>query len=193
MLRKIVIGFITIATLVWSCDDPVETEQSSPAEELPSFHERYKTLRYNALEIDPAEAGINVTSNDEVFAVLIEETNNNVTSSLFVTKNGNASLYVSNGGGIIGGISDPSSKNNAIKLVQQAGEIFSNFERADAYPVPKNGYIRFYFVTSEFVHTLEDETSVIMGRYPELHQLRLTAKFVLEGLYKIKKEQKSAS
>lgn len=76
-----------------------------------------------------------------------------VTLSAFMT--GDASLYFSSGGGMIGGIGHETVRKAAITFNRKADEFISSCNKATSFPMPKSGQTLFYILTQEGIYTAE--------------------------------------
>ena len=91
------------------------------------------------------------------------------TATVVAFSDGHASVYLSSGGGFIGGAeSHESVRNAAKKLVLAASEYNkSEFRRITSYPLPKRGVVSFYLLTDEGVFSENaSEIDLSNGRHP---------------------------
>ena len=109
----------------------------------------YEDLRKQALELKHHDTGAGV------IAVLMETGYPEAVASLLAVNDGTASLYFSNGGGVIGAGEHEPVRALAIAMVTAAAEYVSKAEPAETYPLPREGRVRFYLVTGEGVFTIE--------------------------------------
>lgn len=73
--------------------------------------------------------------------------------TLVAVVDGTASLYFSNGGGIIGAGEHENVRPASQKLVAMAGAFVESMEIVDSFPLVTPGNTSFYIVTSTGVHT----------------------------------------
>jgi hypothetical protein len=75
--------------------------------------------------------------------------------TLLATADGTTSLYFSNGGGIIGAGQHASVRSTASTLLHLAAQHASCMAETDEFPLPTEGRVRFYLITSGRVLTAE--------------------------------------
>jgi hypothetical protein len=109
--------------------------------------EPYKHLRAQALQLNAAEVG----SADPTFGVLMETGYPEAVLSLLALANGTASLYFSNGGGIIGSGQREGPAVAARSLVAFAAHNLGYLAETADYPLPQPGRTRFYVLTANGV------------------------------------------
>jgi hypothetical protein len=80
---------------------------------------------------------------------------------------GNASIYLSGGGGYLGGVSHESIRVAAQKAVEVAGDVQPQMKPTTAYPLPERGQIVFYALTDAGTFTVQvPEAELRNGRSP---------------------------
>lgn len=113
----------------------------------------YDSMRKQVLDLKPDQLG--EFGKNPILCVLMETGYPEAVATLVAVADGSASLYFSNGGGIIGAGEHPQGREASLKLVQSA-EKYLSFSKPDKkYPLPKNGNTRFYFVTQKGVMAIE--------------------------------------
>jgi hypothetical protein len=113
--------------------------------------ETYKHLRSQALELTAAAAGIS----DPIFGVVMETGYPEAVVTLVALSDGTASLYFSNGGGIIGAGQHVRPAVAARSLVAFAAHNLEHLVSTVGYPLPQPGHTRFYVLTSAGVLTAD--------------------------------------
>jgi hypothetical protein len=111
----------------------------------------YSGLRTQALQLTAAQVG----TADAVFGVLMETGYPEAVVSLLALSDGTASLYFSNGGGIIGAGGHPGPAVAARSLVAFAAHNLDHLGAAVEYPLPRPDHTRFYLLTSHGVLTAD--------------------------------------
>ncbi len=112
----------------------------------------YTELRQRALKYKATEIGITKEKfPGEVFGLLVEQglSKGSYTLSGFV--DGNASIYFSNGGGIIGGIGHAEVRSATKRLIEKAQLYYQRAKKVAQYPTPRSDEVLFYFKTYEGV------------------------------------------
>ncbi|MDP6633698.1 MAG: ribosomal protein L7/L12 [Phycisphaerae bacterium] len=117
--------------------------------------EVYTRLRNQALQLEPGAIGLSNTDQSDVIAVLMETGYPEAVATLVAIADGAASLYFSNGGGIVGA--------GEYEPVRQASKTFIKFSQGfvtqaaltEAFPLPQKGNVRVYLVTGGGVYTFK--------------------------------------
>ena len=123
------------------------------------LHKVYIELRKQALEMSPASiVGAVASDNIRPWGILMETGYpQGVVATLVSFATGDASLYLSTGGGVIGGIAQESIGNAAKRFVSMAQHHTDRMETATSFPLPDPGKVRFYVLTHEGVLTAETD------------------------------------
>jgi len=109
--------------------------------------ERFIGLRDQAFRASAKNIGIKVTSASEPWGVIMEIGFPEAAVTLVSLKDGTASLYFANGGGVIGGGEHKSVSENAKNFVTISNDFFSLMNKTVDYPLPEIGKVRFYILT----------------------------------------------
>jgi len=145
--------------------------------------EIYLGLRSRALTVKPGDVGFDSSGEDpEPYGVLMEMNRPRaiITLAAFVT--GDASLYFSSGGGILGGIQHESVRQAAAELVAFSKDVLPHFAQAAAFPGPAHDAFRFYILTTRGIFTAEVPAEpVVSGRAP-LSPLFIKANTVITAI-----------
>ena len=133
--------------------------QTEKAEYKPA--EVYVGLRSQVLKLTAEQMHFSPTAeNPKVLAVLMETGYPEAVATLVSVTDGAASLYFSNGGGIIGAGENEAPKVASKELVRTAEQFIKDCRRTSGFPLPRKGFTRFYLVTTDGVFTeevLEDD------------------------------------
>ena len=112
--------------------------------------EIFLDLRNQMLKQNPAEIGINeFFGKNNVWAVLMETGYPEGTASLVAVSDGNASLYLSHGGGTIGAGQHDAVKQISKNLVMQADGYIQFCQETKDFPLPRVGQTIFYILTKD--------------------------------------------
>lgn len=109
--------------------------------------ETYKHLRSQALNLTAAQVHVS----DSIFGVLMETRYPEAVVTLVALADGTASLYFSNGGGMIGAGQHERPAVAARSLVAFATHNLDHLMSTVDYPLPDPGHTRFYVLTSNAV------------------------------------------
>jgi hypothetical protein len=115
-------------------------------------------MRQRVLSGTASEFGIKPIG--RVWGVLMEMGFPEGWASLVALADGSASLYLSSGGGVIGGGSHEEVKKAALEACTLAGA-FEDLPRVTEYPTPPDGRTRFYLLTVDGVRTAEEAEDVL--------------------------------
>jgi hypothetical protein len=118
--------------------------------------EIYLNLREVALGASPADIGIAAEPKPgEPYGILMEMGWPEATVTLISFASGDASLYFSTGGGMLGGGAHESVTKAAKRFVSLAGDYIDEMEAVSGYPLPAVGKVRFYALTPQGILALE--------------------------------------
>jgi hypothetical protein len=112
--------------------------------------ESYLGLRKQALELKPSQ--LHVEGKTSVLAVLMDMGLEGGVVSVVAVADGTASMYISNGGGILGSGEHDSVKTSAHAFISEAGKHLPELKLVTSFPVPNPGNIIFYIVTPDGVY-----------------------------------------
>ena len=117
--------------------------------------EIYNDLRNQVLQLNPDVIGQADGDESTVLAVLMETGYPEAVATLVAVSDGTASLYFSNGGGIIGGGEHEPVRKVCGEFVTFAQNFVPKSEMTDTFPLPKQDNVRCYLVTRAGVYTFE--------------------------------------
>lgn len=100
-------------------------------------------LREMALTAPPSGLGIPVVPG-RPWGVMMDSTRPNGTVSIVAFADGNASLYLSTGGGVLGGGAHAKVREAALQVVDQASTALPKLRPAGSHPFPAEGQTCFY-------------------------------------------------
>ncbi len=113
--------------------------------------EVYTGMREMVLKLDDKQIGD--LNGKPVWAVLMETGHEGAVVTLVAIAEGTASLYFSNGGGMIGLGEHANVRPASLALVREAAPYLKFMKKTEKFPVPKLGETIFYVVTSDGVFT----------------------------------------
>jgi hypothetical protein len=120
------------------------------------LHQIYIGLRKQALEMSPASIDGAVRSdNIRPWGILMEIGYPQGVATLVSFATGDASLYFSTGGGVLGGIAQESVGSAARRFVSMAQHHAGLMETATSFPLPDPGKVKFYALVREGALTAE--------------------------------------
>ena len=116
----------------------------------------YVGLRGQVLKLTAEQIHFSPSAeNPKVLAMLMETGYSGAVATLVSVTDGAASLYFSNGGGIIGSGENEAPKAASKALVRAAEQYVKDCKRVTEFPLPHKGSTRFYFVTVGGVFSME--------------------------------------
>ncbi|MGD0089084.1 MAG: hypothetical protein ABSE73_04125 [Planctomycetota bacterium] len=116
----------------------------------------YSELRMQALTFSGRASGLSHgVQSSQAWGVMMELGSSVGVATLISLSDGSASLYYSNGGGVIGGIAHESIRNAAKQFVSVAGQYQSKMSTTTTFPLPAAGRVVFYVRTDSGVLTAE--------------------------------------
>jgi hypothetical protein len=115
----------------------------------------YVGLRDMVLQGSRAKFGLAPGSSPkEPYAVVMDWDVQSGTATVVAIADGTASVYLSSGGGFIGGgQSHESIRRAAKKVVEMASEVLPLMQVTTTYPLPQQGQVTFYLLTDAGVFT----------------------------------------
>lgn len=116
-------------------------------DDKPSYEvaEVYTAMRSGVLELNEKE--MPSLKGKPIWAVLMETGLDDAGYTLVAVADGSASLYFSNGGGLIGAGEHENVRPQSLKLVEAAKENIDHMEKVEEFPMVKPGNTTFYIVT----------------------------------------------
>jgi hypothetical protein len=129
-------------------DTPAETPPEAPPENP------YERLRAQALTVDAAKVGIEPVEG-RAWGVVMDLHVGDATATVVSFADGTASIYLSNGGGFIGGHQHERIRVAATTFVDAATAALSMMRPSTAHPLPTEGYVTFYARTASITLAAE--------------------------------------
>ncbi|HEY0078829.1 MAG TPA: hypothetical protein VGB73_09310 [Pyrinomonadaceae bacterium] len=144
-----------------------QTETVKP-QAVPKPVEIVEKIRSEVLQSSLSELGFGKRdAQAKAFVVLMETGYPEGLATLFSLRDGDASLYLGNGGGIIGGRSHEKVRKAAIDFVKESEKHLSALKSTKEFPYPSVGQVKFYVRTRDGVLTAEaDENELGEGKHP---------------------------
>jgi len=149
----------------------------------------YDAMRKQVLDLKPDQLG--ESGKNPVLCVLMETGYPEAVATLVAVADGSASIYFSNGGGIIGAGEHPQGREASLKLVKGAEKYLDFLKLADQFPLPKKGNTRFYFVTPKGVMAIEAKEDDLGNNKHELSPLFHQAHELIYVIQMIEKQKKA--
>ena len=117
-----------------------ETDHEAAITTVERREHYYVALRHQALHRPRVELGLTKPYGaTKPWGVLMETTYDEASVTVFALSDGNASIYLSTGGGFIGGAGHEAVRRAAIDLVRVAGTLVSLLSPTKTFPLPDRG------------------------------------------------------
>jgi hypothetical protein len=163
----LIVAALVIAIFVWialGMKNQLHKSSTPPASSdapKPAPGDVYLGLRSRILQSSRKQLGLpNTSSSTQPWGILMDWGLPHGSATVVALSDGNASVYLSNGGGYIGGQSHDTIRKAAQKTVVVANEVEPQMHATTSYPLPRPGEVAFYALTDSGVFTasaLEDD------------------------------------
>lgn len=115
----------------------------------------YNGLREQVLRLDPKTIGLNESSSNRIWAILMETGYPEAVATLVTVADGTVSLYFSNGGAIIGVGQHDEPRKAGNDLLKASPQFLQHAKPTKEFPLPEIGHTRFYFMTFDGAYTVD--------------------------------------
>jgi uncharacterized membrane protein YfbV (UPF0208 family) len=127
----------------------------------------FADLRNKIFTINPEKFSIPATPGNAVFGVVMDMGFAEGWATLVVLADGNASLYLSSGGGVIGGIGNEAVREAAIAMTNVADQYVDQTATTEGTPLPPPGEEAFYILTTQGIRAATaKEDDLVELRHP---------------------------
>jgi hypothetical protein len=134
----------------------------------------YEELRNKALKVSPKDLGLSLNENTVVYGVVMDWEMGGAIATTVTYQTGDASLYLSSGGGVIGGGGHKNVNNAAKRFVNLAQTFINVALRTETTPLPEKNSVKFYLLTNkgiyvgqETMNNFENSSSVWLKLFEE--------------------------
>jgi len=146
----------------------------------------FNGLRQMALDVTPEQLGIEKTNDKiKVFGIVMDWNLGEGIATVSAFETGDASMYLSSGGGVIGGGQHENVRKTVLEYIEIGKGYIQKTKKTKETPLPKKDMVNFYFLTShgkyfgeESIANIENEKSEWIKLFEEannvLTELRLT-------------------
>lgn len=121
----------------------------------------YLGLRRQAIEIKPEQIQLNLPPIEETaFGVVVDLGMGSGSATIVAFASGDASMYTSRGGGIIGGgVSRKNISASAIHLISVAQKYFPKLPKSYDLDIPPEAFVKFYILTNKNIYSFQERES----------------------------------
>jgi len=118
----------------------------------------YYEIRTMALNMTPEQLKLQTPADQtKVFGVVMDWDATEGVATIISFETGDASMYLSNGGGIIGGGGHPRVAEAVVKFVNTGQNFLNKAVKTDTTPLPDKNCIRFYLLTNKGKFTAQED------------------------------------
>jgi hypothetical protein len=143
-----------LALLTWTAtENPVHADDPQPRRTSPA--EMYEGMRSQVLASGPEAFGLARDGALAPYGVVMETGYREATVAVVSFISGDASVYISHGGGFIGGIGHATVRRAAQDFVSASAKYLPAMQKTDVFPGPADGQTRFFVLTTHGVFTAE--------------------------------------
>lgn len=156
-----VIGLLAIGGLVFfltSCNNKSKAggqveqqlQDTTQQQNVDPNNNPYTDMRNMALGVTEEQLGVQIPADQtKIYGVVMDWGLPEGTATLISFVSGDASLYLSSGGGVIGGVGHDNVKQAAIAFIDKAKKYLSKTTKTEKTPLPDKDGVRFYLLTSK--------------------------------------------
>ncbi len=156
--------------------------------------EVYLGLRAQALAMRPQDLGLTTASNPAApYGILLESSSAQGGFTLVCFATGDASLYFTHGGGILGGAGHEPVRRAARAFVAASEPFLGLMQRTQTFPLPGPGRTRFFVLTPTGVFTAEASTEDLGKGRDRLSEVFHHGNAVLAALRQLDEGQRGGS
>ena len=135
----------------------------------------YNGLREMAFSVTAEQIGVQLpVDQTKIYGVVMDWDLGEGTATLISFISGDASLYFSSGGGIIGGVGHDNIKQAATAFINKAEKYLSKTTKVETTPLPEKDGVKFYFLTNkgkfvsqELMKNFENNASELLDLFEE--------------------------
>jgi len=151
----------------------------------------YLGLRNLALQNPPPAGVLSVIKPGKPFVVLMDwPVSSQATATVAAFADGTASIYLSNGGGFLGGgQAHESIRNSAVNTLEIADELKSFMHPTTTFPLPARGEVIFYVRTDSAVLTATAKEDDLRTHSNPLYRLGDSAQAIVTD-YRLEQQEK---
>ncbi|MRG47310.1 hypothetical protein GFS24_19465 [Chitinophaga sp. SYP-B3965] len=158
------IGLVVLGGLIFYISYKQRAKQT---ENKPS-DSPYLDLRKMAFNVTPEQLELSIPSGEtKVFGVIMDWDLGEGTMSLISYETGDASIYFSSGGGVIGGGKHENVNKASKEFVSKAQNYLGKSLRTEILPLPDKNCVRFYFLTNKGKFVAQETMSNIENNSSE--------------------------
>ena len=141
------VGIITVGCEKVNDSKPRAELLQSDTSKMSIKQNPYLSLRHQALTVTRQELGL--PESGKPLAAIVDIGFSSDTVTVVAMADGTTSMYLSSGGGFIGGGDHPAIRKAGEALLKEATDLQSSMTETKEFPLPKDGMARFYLRTDK--------------------------------------------
>ncbi|MFM7850553.1 MAG: hypothetical protein ACKO96_01235 [Flammeovirgaceae bacterium] len=175
MVYVIIVGLVIACGLIYyfttrKNSDAVDSKSTQRT--IESQENAYAGLRAQVFSSTPEQIGLTTTTDEKPYAIVMDMgMGEDGTATLVSIIDGNASMYLSSGGGVIGGFAHETVRKASIDFVNMGQDYFTKMSPVDSFPLPKGDNVRFYILTNKGKYSVEEKFEKIENEKSDWLQL----------------------
>ncbi|SMC60709.1 hypothetical protein SAMN04488101_101660 [Pedobacter nyackensis] len=140
-------------------DKQLTTDQSPSKPEVHQTKENtFEGLRNMAFTATPKQLGLSLpTDKTIVYGIIMDWGMDGETASTVAYQTGDASMYLSSGGGVIGGGQHQNVNSAAKQFVSLAQTFLGKTTKTETTPLPSTNEVKFYLLTNNGIYAGEEQ------------------------------------
>jgi len=179
----IILIFLQVGVIIYFIRRGRIKAKAAAAEVTVTPERTYAGLRQIALNVTPSQLKIAIPNKDTfVYGMVMDWNMGNGTATLAAYATGACSMYLSTGGGIIGGGQTPEVAEMAVAFVTAAKDYLDLAVPAATTSLPEHDGIRFYFLTNHRMYMAEEQLGRFDNNTSPLLPLFVKANEVISGM-----------
>ena len=193
MTAYLIVGiiFILVSGMFSACqskNQPIRkltdaSEQERATEQQKQPDNPYDGLRAMALAVTSDQLGLEQFGDkNKVYGIIMDWNLGEGIATVAAYGTGDASLYLSSGGGIIGGGQHQSVKQAVLSYIKLGQNFLNTATRTEETPLPGKNCVRFYFLTNNGTFYAQESMSNIESKHSDRLKLFEEANKVLTEL-----------
>lgn len=175
MTYIVILGVVIVGGLIYYLTTRKNSETIDSQSTQRTIHPKdnpYQGLRGQIFEATPEQIGLENTTEEKPYAIVMDMgMGGEGTATLVSIIDGNASMYLSTGGGVIGGYAHETVRKAAIDFVNIGQRYFSKMNPVDSFPLPKANNVTFYILTNKGKYSIEEKIEKIENDKSDWGQL----------------------
>ena len=146
--------------------------ETATANTSPGFSSIYVEMRAMAFSITPEMVGIDPGSSDQTLALVVDwRLSEGEQATIVCMADGGMSVYLSNGGGAIGGGGHEDVRREVTGIISLTHDLQSEFSVCDEVPITEVDRMRFTRITGKAKYTTIASVDDLLDSGHPLHQL----------------------